>query len=500
MMRQWSIRRRMLVVAIVPALLAVLLLTSYHLWVRWADVQQEQHNVAQLLLETLGSAAEYPILSGNPQLLKPLMQSALAQRGMIAIELHAMDGTLLVAAGVEHVASQDHQQLQRLHYQIDRQVIVATSVFENDLALDTLYAPSPTLMQPQPLARLTLTVSAAANQARSQQIAQQAMMTALVVIVFSAVIGSLAARSIIPALERLTDFIAALAAGDVNVRTPVSDGAEIGRLQANANRLAFSLQQARLNQARHNEQLQSEQRKTMLASRAKSEFLAMMSHELRTPLNGAMGAIQLLELRNQPDEFAEYKEIADHSLQHLTQILEDVLVVADTEKNTVLINGDGQYLPDVLMLAMTPYAELAEHKGLLLRVQYSDVVLRQPMWLDPSLLRQLIRYLLDDAIRVSHQGRIDMEWDIRRVTDEYFQLQLMVRDQGEAVSDENNQRILTALARHHSHYPSSDGAETTRMGLEMAHHICQIVGGEVALHTHPQGGLRVVISIPIRLA
>lgn len=362
MMHQWSIRRRMLVVAIVPALLAVLLLTSYHLWVRWAGVQQEQHNIAQLLLETLGAAAEYPILSGNPQLLTPLMKAALAQRGMMAIELHAMDGTLLVSVGVESVSDLDDERLQRWHYHINRQVITATWDDDDDVALEALFAQPPPTLQLQPLARLTLTFSHSANQAQSQRIAQQTLITALIVMVVSMLIGGLAARSIIPSLERLTEFIAALAAGDVSVRTPINDGAEIGRLQANANRLAYSLQQARLNQRQHNEQLLLEQQKTALASQAKSDFLAMMSHELRTPLNGAMGAIQLLELRNQAEEFAEYKDMADQSLQYLTQILEDILVVADTEKNSVLVNGEGEYLPDVLIQALAPYAVLTEQK------------------------------------------------------------------------------------------------------------------------------------------
>ena len=42
--------------------------------------------------------------------------------------------------------------------------------------------------------------------------------------------------------------------------------------------------------------------------------------------------LQLLDKDNSREEFEDYKRTADQSLTHLTQLLEDVLVVVDTEK------------------------------------------------------------------------------------------------------------------------------------------------------------------------
>lgn len=90
--RQWSLRRRILLVAAFPTFAAVLILTAFHMVQRWDDVRAEQHSIALLILEDLAAAAEYPLISGNYDLIEPLINTALQQPGVVAIEFQSPQG------------------------------------------------------------------------------------------------------------------------------------------------------------------------------------------------------------------------------------------------------------------------------------------------------------------------------------------------------------------------------------------------------------------------
>merc|ERR1712000_678165 len=227
------------------------------------------------------------------------------------------------------------------------------------------------------------------------QIVRQSLFAGLLVVLLAAVIGLLVSRTILPALERLTRFINRLADGHTEERTQVDDGAEIGQLQTNVNLLA-------------------EQEKTQQASRAKSDFLAMMSHEIRTPLNGAIGMLQLMDLNNTDEEFDDFKQTADQSLTHLTQLLEDVLVVVDTEKNRLPVVFSEHKVAEVLKEMLESLISKAEEKGLQFRVSYDKALSASALQSDPSLIRQIVRHLVDNAIKFTDHGNVWLDLSLKQ--------------------------------------------------------------------------------------
>merc|ERR1712000_580117 len=246
------------------------------------------------------------------------------------------------------------------------------------------------------------------------QIVRQSLFAGLLVVLLAAVIGLLVSRTILPALERLTRFINRLADGHTEERTQVDDGAEIGQLQTNVNQLAESLQQAEKDQLEYTEKLLAEQEKTQQASRAKSDFLAMMSHEIRTPLNGAIGMLQLMDLNNTDEEFDDFKQTADQSLTHLTQLLEDVLVVVDTEKNRLPVVFSEHKVAEVLKEMLESLISKAEEKGLQFRVSYDKALSASALQSDPSLIRQIVRHLVDNAIKFTDHGNVWLDLSLKQ--------------------------------------------------------------------------------------
>ncbi|MGI9528618.1 MAG: sensor histidine kinase, partial [Acidimicrobiia bacterium] len=66
----------------------------------------------------------------------------------------------------------------------------------------------------------------------------------------------------------------------------------------------------------------------------KNEFVSMVSHELRTPLTGIAGFTETLTERwadLPPDEVDEFLDIMGHETDHLTNLVEDILVIPRLE-------------------------------------------------------------------------------------------------------------------------------------------------------------------------
>ncbi|GGY48347.1 histidine kinase [Bacterioplanes sanyensis] len=484
--RQWSIRRRITLVGAIPALITVVILTALNLWQRWNDIREDSARQAEILMANLTAAAEYPLISGNYDLLRPLISQILQQPAFVSLQLQAPTGATLLETFSDDYASLESQAVRYQAYPVTRLVEPLSDSELSDLAAEPATE--------ETLAVIILGVSDHFIRQQQLQSLYQTLVSGVLVVVLAAVFGRLAAMGIIPPLENVSRFISRLALGNISGRIAVDHGAEIGQLQESANRLAESLEQAGKDQRAFTRQLMSEQQKTQAASRAKSEFLAMMSHELRTPLNGAVGMLQLLSLENSEQEFTEFKGLAEQSLTHLTQLLEDVLVVVDIEKNRLSVHPEAQRIPVLLENLLLSFRQRALENGLSLVVDYEPAVQRSWLRVDPSLLRQTVRHLVDNALKFTEQGMVVLHLALDQSLTP-AQLRIAVTDTGIGIADEQKTRVLEAFAQVSSSF--NRRYEGAGLGLTICHHISQILEGELHIEDNAGHGTRVTVILPV---
>ncbi|ASP38630.1 hypothetical protein CHH28_08045 [Bacterioplanes sanyensis] len=485
-MRQWSIRRRITLVGAIPALITVIILTALHLWQQWNDVSEDNARTAEILMANLMAAAEYPLISGNYSLLDPLVEQVLAQPAFVLLRVNAPNGSLLLEQQSLEYPSLDPQDVDLQAYPVTR-VVEALSDFSD-------------FDQPQSeietIAVVTLGISHHYIRQQQLQTLSQTLLSGAVVVMLAALLAQIAAMGIIPPLENLSRFIGRLALGNVSGRMTVDQGAEIGQLQESANQLAQSLEQARKDQQTYTRQLMTEQQKTQAASRAKSEFLAMMSHELRTPLNGAVGMLQLMSPDNSAEEFAEFKGMAEQSLTHLTQLLEDVLVVVDIEKSRLTVRPEMHQVAPLLENLLVSFRQRALSNGLSLVVEYEHSLDGINLRLDPSLLRQTVRHLVDNAIKFTEQGMVVVRLAlVEQETAKHLLVE--VTDTGIGIDDEHKEKVLEAFAQANSSF--SRRYDGVGLGLTICNHICQIVGGHLRIEDNERQGTRVLVELPVEV-
>ncbi|MDP2608214.1 MULTISPECIES: response regulator [unclassified Oceanobacter] len=484
--RRWSIRLRILLVATIPVVLAAMLITSYHMVQRWKEVQRETDSLSSIALDHLAVGAEYPIFSGNYQLLDPVVAAVLKQPFIVVVEILDVNGQTLYFQQSERYGDIPADDIRILV----RDIVPEMPALDGFAELDARRA-----VNPARIGQVRMQVANTIMSQRQRAIMYQSLFTGLGFILISILVAGGISTTIIPPLERLVSFIGHLARGEVKQRLVVDSGAEIGNLQKSVNQLAASLQQAQQAHRRYTAQLRQEQHKSQQASQAKNEFLAMMSHELRTPLNGAVGMLQLIDRNNSPDEFAEYKSTAEQSLTNLTQLLEDVLVVVDTDKNNLPVAFAEHSLPATLDALTHEFSLQALEKRLSFVVEYDDELLQNKVQIDPSLVRQIVRHLVDNAIKFTEQGYVVALLSIHHQALKHW-LCIQVHDTGIGIPPDQRQQVMEAFSQINSSFSRQHSG--AGLGLTISQHICQILGGSIQIQDNDGGGTRVMVNLPVK--
>jgi len=141
-------------------------------------------------------------------------------------------------------------------------------------------------------------------------------------------------------------------------------------------------------QDRHAEALAQERRAVQL----KNEFVSMVSHELRTPLTGIAGFTDTLAeswMALPPDEVDEFLRIMREENAHLSNLVEDILVIPRLEAGQLRLD------PDEFDLATEAHAVASmifEDRAFSVSIP-ANIAVRT----DRTRLRQILRNLLENA-------------------------------------------------------------------------------------------------------
>jgi len=222
------------------------------------------------------------------------------------------------------------------------------------------------------------------------------------------------------------------------------------------------------------------------ASQAKDAFVTNMSHELRTPLNGLSGMLQLLAQTELPPEPREYLRYAQQTSRHLTDLINGILDYAALGSGQLTLEHKPFTLAAVLTALEAELTPVAESKGLKLEVNGHPGALEQPLMGDPLRLGQVLRHLLENALKFTHQGRVTLDAALSCRAEGDCTLCLQVRDTGIGITPEQMQRLFEPFVQAEApltkHYPG------TGLGLAIVRELAAKMGGHVEVQSAPGAG------------
>jgi len=226
------------------------------------------------------------------------------------------------------------------------------------------------------------------------------------------------------------------------------------------------------------------------ANRAKSAFLANMSHELRTPLNGIVAAADLLSQRLAGEQDLELLDLIRTSGATLTDLLSDLLDMAQIEAGAVKIDCEPFDLPGMARSTVEMFRPRGAEKGVPIDLKLGDGV--QGWYRGDALrIRQILTNFLSNALKFTASGQIVVSV---ASTPEGL-IRLSVTDSGSGFGQD-------AKARVFGRFQQADDSITRRfggtgLGLAICSDLVALMGGTIDCESQAGVGSTFWVELPL---
>jgi len=230
------------------------------------------------------------------------------------------------------------------------------------------------------------------------------------------------------------------------------------------------------------------------ANRAKSVFLANMSHELRTPLNAILGYSEMLHeqaVERQLDEFGADLERISAAGKHLLALISDILDLSKIEAGKMelfLESFDVAELIDEVASTIRPLVEKNSNTLHIKRAPDLGV-----MHADQIKVRQGLFNLLSNAAKFTQEGKVTLDAERERMDDSEW-IVFRVTDTGIGLSPEQIVKLFQDFTQADASTTRKFGG--TGLGLALTRRFCQMMGGDVTVHSVPGEGSVFTIKLP----
>ncbi|RLT94002.1 ATP-binding protein [Ketobacter sp.] len=223
-------------------------------------------------------------------------------------------------------------------------------------------------------------------------------------------------------------------------------------------------------------ELEQARNEALSASQTKSSFIANVSHEIRTPLNGIIGMLKLLRKAGTPEQQQRYLAMAESSAGSLASLINDVLDLSKIEAGKLEIDHVSYDLERLISDVAVSMSVRAHEKGLELVVD--SINLHHPHLIgDPNRVRQILTNLINNALKFTHSGWIQVRVTSAAVDDRHCTISVDVEDTGIGIAETQLTSIFEAFSQEDSSVTREFGG--TGLGLSITRQLCEMMGGRI---------------------
>lgn len=312
------------------------------------------------------------------------------------------------------------------------------------------------------------------------------------------VIGYFVSRMIIVPLYSLVNTSQAIAGGDLNRRTGLRTGDEIGTLANTFDEMTSRLQERTIELEEKNETLRK-------IDKTKTNFIQISAHELRTPLTLIMGYSQMLEqdLKSNPEMQGLARGILEGA-ERMTDVVDSMLDVSRIDSNSLVLRKFDIQVEPIIREVQKEFSAAFEERKIHFKAEGLEKL--PPITADPDMLKKVFYHLVMNAIKYTPDGG-NVKVSGRHVNgNEPAQLEITVCDTGVGVDPGMHELIFqkfhqTGEVLLHSSGKTKFKGGGPGLGLAIARGIVQAHGGRIRVESPGYDeekfpGSKFIVSLP----
>lgn len=235
--------------------------------------------------------------------------------------------------------------------------------------------------------------------------------------------------------------------------------------------------------------------------RERNEFVSTASHEMRTPVAAIEGYLSMAinpNLATVDERAKNFIDKAHNSALHLGKLFQDLLSVTKIEDKRLIDNRQVFNLSELITQIASEMEIIAKRKNLVLHTHIggddvkSQVVLAPTFQIsaDPDRLREVVTNLIDNAIKYTRTGNIDIYLSGNRQS-----VTVSIADTGGGISAEDQKHLFQKFYRVNNSMTREIGG--TGLGLYIARSLIEMYGGRIWVESEVGKGSKFNFSLPL---
>ena len=244
---------------------------------------------------------------------------------------------------------------------------------------------------------------------------------------------------------------------------------------------------------KQSQELEFAWKRALVASQAKTLFLAKVSHELKTPLNAIKGYIQLLKLSIDQPKQRKQLEIIEYSSDLLLRHVNELLDFSTIEGGKVKLGIEKIDIFQTADKVEELFLVEAANKGIDFNL-IVDGKIPHELYGDEGRIKQIIINLVSNAIKFTESGeiRVSFELDYQNETDAY--LSIKVQDTGKGIASHKLESIFEAFTQENNTISRRFGG--TGLGLSISKRLAEAMGGRLTVESVVDVGSTFTLFLP----